>query len=171
VTRFIVVLAAALALIVAAPAAASESHPTQDELEAMLVCPSCHVPLDESNSAVAQQMKAFIAKRIAQGATRSEIVDELVGPPNNFGPSVLGVPRTHGFDLIAWILPFAGIGIGALAIGAGAWYWSRRRGTEPPPRALDAAVERRIDEELARFDAFPVSSRKAEGTRPEGTVQ
>lgn len=151
--RLVTVLAAALALICASPALASEQHPTQDELEAMLVCPSCHVPLDESNSAVAQQMKAFIAERIAQGATRSEIVDELVGPPNNFGPSVLGVPRTHGFDLIAWILPFAGIGIGALALGAGAWYWSRRRVPEPPPRALDPAVERRIDEELAHFDA------------------
>jgi cytochrome c-type biogenesis protein CcmH/NrfF len=150
--RSAVALLAALALIVAAPVSASEKHPTQDELEAMLVCPSCHVPLDESNSAVAQQMKSFIAKRIAEGATRSEIVDELVGPPNNFGPSVLGVPRTHGFDLIAWILPFAGIGVGAFAIGAGAWYWSRRRAPEPPPRALDPAVERRIDEELARFD-------------------
>ena len=144
-------LIAALALIVASPAVASERHPTQDEMEAMLVCPSCHVPLDESNSPIAQQMKAYIAKRIAQGATRSQIVDELVGPPNNLGTGVLGVPRTHGFDLIAWVLPFAGIGAGALAVAGGAWYWSRRRAPEPVV-ALDAATERRIDEELARFD-------------------
>ena len=143
---------AALALMLAAPAAASERHPTQDEMEAMLVCPSCHVPLDESNSPVAQQMKAYIAKRIAQGATRSQIVDELVGPPNNLGPGVLGVPRTHGFDLVAWVLPFAGIALGALAIAGGAWTWSRRRGPPEAPRALDPALERRIDEELARFD-------------------
>jgi cytochrome c-type biogenesis protein CcmH/NrfF len=154
---------AALALVVAGPATASEQHPTQDELEAMLVCPSCHVPLDESNSPIAQQMKAFIAKRIAEGATRSQIVDELVGPPNNLGPAVLGVPRTHGFDLIAWVLPFTGIAFGAVALGAGAWYWSRRRAPEPPQRALDPAVERRIDEELARFDSFPVSSAGEEG--------
>jgi cytochrome c-type biogenesis protein CcmH/NrfF len=149
------VLVAALALICATPALASEKHPTQDELEAMLVCPSCHVPLDESNSPVAQQMKAFIAKRIAQGATRSQIVDELVGPPNNFGPSVLGVPRTHGFDLIAWVIPFAAIAVGAVGIGAGAWYWSRGRGSppeEPGAAPLDPAMERRLDEELARFD-------------------
>ena len=111
---------AALALVVAGPAAASEHHPTQDELEAMLVCPSCHVPLDESNSPVAQQMKAFIAERIAQGATRSQIIDELVGPPNNFGKAVLGEPETHGFDLVAWVLPFAGIAAGALGLGAAA---------------------------------------------------
>jgi cytochrome c-type biogenesis protein CcmH/NrfF len=154
VIRFAAVVSAALALIVAAPAGASQAHPTQDELEAMLVCPSCHVPLDESNSPVAQQMKAYIAKRIAQGATRSQIVDELVGPPNNLGTGVLGVPRTHGFDLIAWVLPFAGIALGAVCIGAAAWWWSRTRGTAEPVAApaLDPAVERRIDDELARFD-------------------
>jgi len=150
--KFLAVFAAALALVVAAPAAASERHPTQDEMEAMLVCPSCHVPLDESNSPVAQQMKAYIARRIAQGATRSQIVNELVGPPNNLGTGVLGVPRTHGFDLVAWVLPFAGIALGALAIAGGAWTWSRRRGPPETPRALDPALEQRIDEELARFD-------------------
>jgi cytochrome c-type biogenesis protein CcmH len=140
---------AAVALVVAAPAAASEQHPTQGELEAMLVCPSCHVPLDESNSAVAQQMKAYIAKRISQGATRSQIVNELVA---QLGPGVLGVPRTHGFDLIAWVLPFAGIALGAVAIGVGAWYWSRGRPDPSNRLLLDEATERRIDEELARFD-------------------
>jgi cytochrome c-type biogenesis protein CcmH len=144
-------LLAAVALIVAAPAAASEAHPTQDELEAMLVCPSCHVPLDESNSAVAQQMKSYIAQRIKQGATRSQIVNELVA---QLGTGVLGVPRTHGFDLIAWVLPFAGIAAGAVGIGIGAWLWSRNR-SDPASAAgpaLDPATERRIDEELARFD-------------------
>lgn len=146
-----VVLLALVALVVAAPAAASEQHPSQAELETMLVCPSCHVPLDESNSPVAQQMKAFIAARIAAGDTRSEIVDELVGPPNNLGTAVLGVPRTHGFDLVAWVLPFLGIALGALAIGAGAWKWSRVR-SEPAAAPLDPESERRVDEALARFD-------------------
>lgn len=150
------VAATALVLAVSAPAWASEQHPTEGELEAMLVCPSCHVPLDESNSPVAQQMKAFIRQRIAQGATRSEIIDELVGPPNNLGDAILGVPQTHGFDLVAWVLPFAGIAAGAVAIGAGAWTWSRRRDASSlapaggPP--LDPELERRIDEELARFE-------------------
>jgi cytochrome c-type biogenesis protein CcmH len=140
----------ALALAAAAPALASEQHPTQSELETLLVCPSCHVPLDESNSPVAQQMKAYIAKRIAQGATRSQIENELVA---QLGPGVLGVPRTHGFDLVAWVLPLGGIALAALAVGAGAWRWSRGRPVAAqgsPP--LDPALDRRVDEELARFD-------------------
>ena len=150
-------LLAALALALAGPALASEQHPTQSELEAELVCPQCHEPLDESTSPIAQQMKAYIRKHIAMGWTKSHIVDSLVGPPNNLGPSVLGVPRKHGFDLLAWVLPLGGIAVGAVALAGGAWMWSRNR-----PRsnllleqgaALDPALERRIDEELARFEA------------------
>jgi cytochrome c-type biogenesis protein CcmH len=150
--KLVALVVAALALAAAQPALASEQHPTQGELEAMLVCPSCHVPLDESNSPVAQQMKAYIAKRIAQGATRSQIIDELVGAPNFLGNGVLGVPRTHGFDLIAWVLPLGGIALGALAIGGGAWRWSRTRGAPVALPRLDPALDRRVDEELARFD-------------------
>ncbi len=156
--KLTLVAALALALALAAPVLASEVHPTQGELEAELVCPTCHSPLDESNSPVAQQMKAFIRQRIAAGATKSQIVDELVGPPNNLGKGVLGVPQTHGFDLLAWVLPFAGIGIGAAALGGGAWYWARNRpsdksslGTDGPP--LDPELDRRVDEALADFDA------------------
>jgi cytochrome c-type biogenesis protein CcmH/NrfF len=148
---------AALALACAGPALASEQHPTQGELEAELVCPQCHEPLDESNSPIAQQMKAYIRQHIAMGWTKSRIVDSLVGPPNNLGPSVLGVPRKHGFDLLAWLLPLAGIAVGALALAGGAWAWSRNRpGSKlalADGPALDPALERRVDEELARFDS------------------
>jgi len=147
-------LAAALALTFAAPALASERHPTQGEMEAELVCPECHTPLDESDSPIARQMKAHIRRWIAQGWTKSQIENEFV---RQLGPGVLGVPRTHGFDLLAWILPLGGIGLGALALAAGAWAWSRNRpsdklslgedGTE-----LDPEANRRVDEELARFD-------------------
>jgi cytochrome c-type biogenesis protein CcmH/NrfF len=151
--KLVVVGLAALALIAAAPATASEQHPTQAELEADLVCPACHEPLDESSSPIAQQMKAFIRTHIAMGWTRSRIEDSLVA---QLGPDVLGVPSDHGFDLLFWLLPFTGIALGAVAVGTGAWWWSRNRGGGgggPPAMAtLDPALERRVDEELARFD-------------------
>jgi cytochrome c-type biogenesis protein CcmH/NrfF len=156
--KLVLLALAALSLLTAAPALASQKHPTQGELEAMLVCPSCHVPLDESTAPIAQEMKAYIHRRIGEGATRSQIVDELVGPPNNLGVGVLGVPRTHGFDLLAWLLPLGGVGLGALAIGAGAWHWSRKlsepagTGSIQAHEPLDPELERRVDEELLRFD-------------------
>jgi cytochrome c-type biogenesis protein CcmH len=152
-------VAAVLVLAFAAPALASEEHPTQSELEAYLVCPQCHTTIDESDSPIARQMKVYIRGRIAEGATRSQIIDEFVNAPNYMGDAVIGVPRTSGFDLLAWVLPFAGIAVGGLALGAAAWYWSRTRSsdgtaelaTTGPP--LDPELERRVDEELARFDA------------------
>jgi cytochrome c-type biogenesis protein CcmH/NrfF len=145
------VLLAAFAF--AGGAAASEQHPTQGELEAELVCPSCHVPLDESQSDVAQQMKTFIRAHIALGWTKSQIESALAA---QLGDGIYGVPRTHGFDLIAWVLPIGGILLGALGVAGGAWYWSRGRdgGGEEGVlgSGLDAESDRRLDEELARFD-------------------
>jgi cytochrome c-type biogenesis protein CcmH len=152
----LLLLAVALALVAAAPALASEQHPTQGELERELVCPTCHTTLDESDAPIARQMKAYVKRRIAAGATKSQIEDELVG---QFGPSVLGVPRKHGFDLLAWVLPLGGIGVAAAAIAFGAWRWSRSRDASTsvsrasPDAPLDPELERRVDEELARFDA------------------
>ena len=147
--RMLLVAAAVLAL--AAPALASP--PSESELETELVCLTCHTTLDESDSAVAQQMKAEIRRRIAQGWTKQQILDEMVA---NYGPGVLSTPATHGFDLLAWLLPLGGIALGAVGLGAGAWYWAKgARGSpggdpdEGPP--LDADLDRRVDEELARF--------------------
>ena len=145
----------ALALLTTVTACGgSNQHPTQAELEAELVCPTCHEPLDESNSPVAQQMKLAISRGIAAGETKSQIEDALVA---QLGPGIIGVPRTHGFDLLAWVLPFTGIAIGAAALAGGAWYWSQNRDpsdpSPPPESGLDPELERRVDEELASFDA------------------
>jgi cytochrome c-type biogenesis protein CcmH len=149
-----ILLAVLVALALAAPALASERHPSQSEMEAELVCPECHTPLDESNSVIAQQMKKFIRDHIAMGWTKSQIEDSLVA---QLGPGVRGVPQKQGFDLLAWVLPLGGVGLGAIVLGAAAWAWSRNRPSnnvllaEGGPE-LDPEANRRLDEELARFD-------------------
>jgi cytochrome c-type biogenesis protein CcmH/NrfF len=143
------------ALALAAPAFASEQHPTQSEIEAELVCPQCHTPLDESDSPIAQQMKAYIRTHIAMGWTKSRIENTLAAQPG-LGPAIFGVPRKHGFDLLAWLLPLGGIAIGAVVLAGGAWVWSRNRAggdvALPGRPALDPALERRVDDELARYE-------------------
>ncbi len=144
-------LLAVLALAVAAPAAASERHPSLAELEGEVMCPKCHTTLDESNSAIAQQIKAFIRVRIGQGKTKSEIESELV---DNFGPSILAAPPKRGWDLLAWALPLGGLGLGAIVLGILAWRWTRDRDRPASGGGakLDPELERRLDAELARFD-------------------
>jgi cytochrome c-type biogenesis protein CcmH len=149
--RLALLVACAAALAAAAPAVAAE-RPNPADLEAELVCPTCKTTLDQSDAPVARRMKAIIRERIAAGATESEIKAELV---DQFGPGVLAEPPKEGFDLLACVLPLALLLGGALGVGALAWRWTRARGEEaaaPSDGGLDPALERRVDEELARFD-------------------
>jgi cytochrome c-type biogenesis protein CcmH len=137
-------------------AAASERHPTLGELEGEVICPTCHTTLDQSSSPIAARMKLFIAARIRAGDTKSEIERKLVA---QFGPEVIAKPSRHGFDLVAWLLPLVLLIGGAVAIALAVWRWRR---PPPPPTGsplssdeepLAPELERRVDEELARFDA------------------
>jgi cytochrome c-type biogenesis protein CcmH len=146
-----------LALGAAGTVAASERQPTLPELERELICPTCHESLAVSSSPIADRMRSFIRARIAAGDTKSEIKSKLV---DQFGESVLAAPPKHGFNLLAWLLPFAGLGLGGAALAVLARRWSRARedavSTDPSGNGrgpLDPELERRVDEELARFDA------------------
>jgi cytochrome c-type biogenesis protein CcmH len=153
--RLFVVALAALAL--AAPALASEQHPTLSELEGQLMCPICEgETLAQSDAPAAVRIKSYIQRRIDEGATRSQIKRELV---DQWGTRILAAPPRHGFDLLAWALPIVGLLGGATVIGLLAWRWTRVREPEPAPQRwslnghpLDPDEERRLDDELARFD-------------------
>ena len=152
-------LVALLALALAAaiglgadPAAASERHPTLSELEGQVMCPTCHTTIDQSNSAIANRIRQFIVARIAAGDTRSQIKQRLVA---QFGPAILAAPPRKGFDLLAWWLPFAGLALAGAAVSVAAWRWAHSRepaGTGGAER-LEPELERRLDEELARFES------------------
>jgi cytochrome c-type biogenesis protein CcmH len=151
------VAALVIALAVVAPVAASEQNPTLPELERELICPTCHESLAASTSPIADRMRAFIRGRIAAGDTKSEIKAKLV---DQFGESVLAAPPKSGFNLLAWVLPLAGVILAAGIVGVLAYRWSRSRkpGEAAGPSAngrfhLDPELERQLDEELARYDA------------------
>jgi cytochrome c-type biogenesis protein CcmH len=155
--RVVVLGMLALALVLAAPAAASEQHPTLPELEGQLMCPICAgETLAQSDSAAAQRIKVEIQQRIAAGDTRSQIKRRLVA---EWGQRILAAPPRHGFDLLAWLLPIVGVLGGAAVLGVLAWRWTREPEPEPAPQRwslnghpLEPDEERRLDEELARFD-------------------
>jgi cytochrome c-type biogenesis protein CcmH len=148
VKRLIVIVVAAL--FVVPVAYAGERHPTLAELEGEVMCPVCGTTLDQSNSPAAQQIKRLIAARIAAGDTKTEIKDRLV---SEYGEAILAAPEHKGFGLLAWWLPIVGIVGAATLVGLGAWRWSHARDDEPVPEGLDPAIERRLDDELRRFEA------------------
>jgi cytochrome c-type biogenesis protein CcmH len=146
--RLLAALAVGCALLAAAAPAAAAPSPA--DLEAELVCPTCKTTLDQSDAPVARRMKQIIRTRLAEGATEQQIKDELVA---QFGAAVLAEPPKSGFDLLAWVLPLAVLGAGAVGVGVVAWGWSRRRREAEPVGPNDSELERRVDDELSRFDA------------------
>jgi cytochrome c-type biogenesis protein CcmH len=150
VRRIAAILALVAVALVADGVAMAGESPRAADLEAEIVCPTCRTTLDQSDSPIARRMKAYIRQRIAAGASAAQIKDELIA---EFGPAVLAEPPKRGFDLVAWLLPLGAVAIGAVALGAAAWAWSRRRpGEAVASEPLDPELERRVDDELARFD-------------------
>jgi len=145
-------LAIAITLALASPAAAA--CPTVADLEDELICPTCKTTLDQSDAPVARQIKAIVARRVEDCASKQQIKDELVA---DFGPSVLAAPPREGFHWLAWVLPPIGLLVAAGVISVLVWRWSRRSTAEVAadsngPVPLDPDVERRLDRELARYD-------------------
>jgi cytochrome c-type biogenesis protein CcmH/NrfF len=144
-----------LALVFAAPAAASERHPTLGELQREVMCPTCHQLLELSNAPVADRIRAFIQNRIKAGDTKSEIKHRLV---SEFGEAVLAAPPAHGFDLLAWLLPILGLaGVGAVLAALARRCTREARDSVKPFHAdggpgLDPGLARRLEEELALLD-------------------
>jgi cytochrome c-type biogenesis protein CcmH len=127
-----------------------------DEAEAQaidrsLMCPVCPAEtIDQAQVELARQMRGVVREMLAQGAGRDEILDFFA---ERYGPGVLAAPPKSGVNLLAWILPVAGIVaalLGALAIlrsmtaGGGG-----KQATEPPLEdSLEPYLEA-IDRDLA----------------------
>ena len=145
-------LALSICALAMVPISWGADPPNAADLEAELVCPVCETTLDQSTAPVAERMKLFIREQIALGQSEQEIKDALVA---EFGPAVIATPPKSGFGLVAWLLPIGALIVGAIAVGWLVLTWSRRRaspGHADPEPSLDPDLERRVDEELARFE-------------------
>ena len=150
--RALVLVAAAAALLLAACGGESDEQPTLAQLEKKFICPTCQTTLELSNAPIAERMRDFIRVRLAAGDSEEEIEEALVA---QFGEAVLASPPKEGFNLIAWVLPLAGGAIAIAAVAVALRRWSRTRAPTAPAAAgppLDPELERRLDDELRRFD-------------------
>ncbi len=141
------------ATLVPAAAIATAAAPRVNitDLEDEVMCPICGTLLELSDSPQARREKEFIAKRIAAGESKSRIKRELV---DEYGPDVLALPGSSGFDLSAYLVPAVGFALAAVALAVGVGRW-RRRGGDREPRGPGAPGEEdaeRLDADMARYD-------------------
>jgi cytochrome c-type biogenesis protein CcmH len=140
-----------IALVVVLGVLASGGGPASlPDVEDEVMCVQCKTALNVSQSAVADQERAFIRRQIAEGKNKQQVKAALV---REFGPGVLATPPEKGFSLTAYLVPIA-LGLLALVgLGVAARRWRRRpTPVTDAPEPLDGDDARRLDAELAAYD-------------------
>ncbi len=100
---------------------------------------------------VRDTMATLIEQKLAQGQSEEQIIQFFVA---QYGEQVLASPPKRGFNLVAWVLPFAAIlgGGGVIYIVLKKWV---RRGTPsqtyPEAEERDEEYRQQLDEELEEF--------------------
>jgi len=151
-------IALLLALVAAplAPAAATAAvapRASLTDIESDVMCTSCREPLEVAQSPQADSERAYIRGLIAQGETKSQILDNLVA---QYGPAVLGKPPAHGFNLTVYIIPLAILAVGGAILAVTLPRWRRRtRASAREPAAdvpaLSPEDAQRVEQELSQF--------------------
>jgi cytochrome c-type biogenesis protein CcmH len=146
----------ALAMLLApvcAMAAAVKPRVSLLTIERQAMCVTCKVALDESQAPQADREREYIQTLIDQGEGEAEIKRSLVA---QYGPTVLGLPAAHGFDLAVYLVPLAVV-LGLLAtVLLLIPSWRRRARVRSAAGAsaatLSTADAARLESDLARFD-------------------
>jgi cytochrome c-type biogenesis protein CcmH len=145
---------AALTVPVTAAAQASAPRTSLPTIESQVMCVTCKIPLMVAESPQADRERAYIQGLIEQGENETQVKRSLV---EQYGPQVLALPATHGFDLAAYLVPIA---VAAFAVAMLALLlpkWRRRSRAQisaatsgDSPLSLSDAA--RLEADRARFD-------------------
>ncbi len=114
----------------------------------------CNKMLTDCDMQCGEQLRGVIAAKIGEGWDKPRIMDLLV---KNYGEKLLAAPTKSGFNLTAWVTPFAAILVGGVMISLAVGEWvARRRATQRmrlvSPAGVEARYLDRVDEELKKFD-------------------
>jgi len=141
-------------VVLASPAYALSSKDIEKEL--MCQC-GCTMVVNVCDCDTANQIRAKISELMDQGQGKDQIIAYFVG---QYGEKMLAAPTKKGFNLVAWVVPFAAVVVagGALFFILRAW---ARRGKEEveatvtpvvPVSANETEEYRwRLEEELKKY--------------------
>lgn len=120
----------------------------------MCTC-GCNMVSASCECSTADGIKADVIKKLDQGWTQQQILDEYV---RQYGTKELSAPVKKGFHLTAWVTPFAAVFAGAGIIGVAVRRWVvryRRGGTVRRSASIDrreiAEYEDLLEKERRRY--------------------
>lgn len=141
---------ATLLLLAGAAVAVPVDETTVHDVAAQLRCVVCQsLSVADSPSETASQMRGIIRERLAAGESPAEVRAYFV---EKYGEWILLAPPKSGFNLLVWVVPFAGLGLGLVLVAVVLRRWSRKI---PPgaPAGVDPALRERIRREMSETES------------------
>ncbi len=145
-----------LAVLFSASPARADSA-TVGSISEQLICQcGCNMVLSNcthAECASREAMTALIEQKLAQGQSEVEIIQFFVA---QYGEQVLASPSKRGFNLVAWVLPFAAILGGGVVIyiALRKWVWQGRQSltiATTETEEQDQEYQHRLKKELEEF--------------------
>jgi cytochrome c-type biogenesis protein CcmH len=147
-------------LLVAPPVARAADSPTFQELEESLTCQcGCGLTVHSCNHLQcpsALPLRREIREQMALGLDKPAILAHFA---DKYGEKILSSPTTTGFNLTAWITPFAVVAAGFAIVMLTLLRWRRgRRPAQAAPLApvdgpRSSAYEKILERELNELDS------------------
>jgi len=143
-----------LLVLAAAPLAlAADRNDRIRALSGNFICVcGCHQLLNACNHfncPSSGPMFAELGKRVDEGLTDDQIVAFFT---DKYGTTVLAAPPASGFNLTAWLMPFAALAIGALVAIYFVRQFRARWSGAPASTPELAKYQDRVEEELKKFN-------------------
>lgn len=129
---------------------------TMEEVAREVMSPACPGQLlIDCPSGEGAQLRELVRQKIAQGETKEQIIQYLVGV---YGESVLAAPPKKGFFLTLWYFPYLVIlnGIGVVALISLLWVKRKKRSVasqaeQAPQDIQENKYLNRVEKELEDF--------------------
>jgi len=106
------------------------------------------------NCPSAGPLREEIRAQMALGRSKAEILTYF---RSKYGEKILSSPTTTGFNLVAWVMPFALMILGGLIVGVTIMRWSGRAQRESPaeqqPPRPASPYDKVLEKELKDFEA------------------
>jgi cytochrome c-type biogenesis protein CcmH len=138
------------------PTPAARQEVTADDVNRIarqMYCPVCeNEPLDACRTAACQQWRAQIGQMLAEGQSEQQIKDYFVA---RYGVRVLAQPPAEGTSLLLYVLPIAGLILGAVVVVVIMRHLRVRAAQSAPPATVpqpggDDYIDR-VEQELKNY--------------------
>lgn len=135
-----------LLMFIVSPLSADSLEEQVQQVAAELRCPVCQgLSVADSPSKMANQMRDLIRERLKAGESPEAVKAYFV---ERYGEWILLAPKKEGFNLLVWVLPFLGLGGGAVGLFLVMRRWQKR--PMSAPASVDPAYLEKVRREMAQ---------------------